>query len=189
MQITESMIAIILILIVGAIMLVFFFNKAKVDYDVKLSEFDSLDAMQTAQIVSSLDEFTCTGSSDICFDTYKIEAFQKMWDSTDGDPQLMIDNYYELFKESYIYITVYELDEEGFLLEGTHPVTGEEHPRVLELYNNKPLDVGQPGGLSPTIPINLPIYLENSASGASDFAILTVERYHQAEAEVKEVIP
>ena len=197
MQITESMIAVILIMIVGAIMLIFFFNKAKAEFKVQLSEYDSLDAMQTAQVVTSMDELTCEGTSNICFDKYKVEAFKTLWDD---DKSIMLTYYYELFKESRITITVYELDQDGNLAIDEHDLDGDgtddkdenndviTYPRTYTLYENTPAESDAPREYT-SIPVTLPIYLKNSANGASDFAILSIERYHQATGNYEPVTP
>lgn len=166
LQIGESIFAIMLILIVGMLVLIFFFNKSKIDYEDKLYEQKDLDALEVAKIVSSLSELTCDSKSNICMDYYKVLAFEGLL--TANPSETVLSYYYDLFRDSSITVTSYEFSDTGTL-------TSQEHP----LYRHLPEQQG--ASTLPTRTVSMPIYLRKSVNGEALFAVLTVERFHSVE--------
>ncbi|MBD3209341.1 hypothetical protein GF367_02895 [Candidatus Woesearchaeota archaeon] len=155
LQIGESMIVIILILIIGVFALVFFANMTKAKYQVRLGQYEDLNAVETAHIVNSLYELRCakTGATEVCVDKHKALAFAQL---QQDEPELVNDYYFDLFR--YSRIELQEIYPEG------HNYT---------LYEVNASSQGQV-----VKALVMPVAIYNNSAGTNSFGILSVERFY-----------
>lgn len=160
LQIGESMMVIIILMIVGVIALVFYFNMAKEDYRVKSREYDDLDTLETAQIVSNLYELKCAkpGVSNVCFDIHKAQSVAALrGDGEDG----FNDYYYYLFRNSKVALTQYYPSHQELIIYW-------QNASAADNVGNNPQSVNT---------VVIPVIIHNSSAETNGFGVLTVERY------------
>jgi hypothetical protein len=150
LQIGESMITIILILMIGALVLVFAFNSGRAKDEDKAQERESEATLETARVVVAMYELRCvkTGATETCIDAHKAQAFAALWRD---------------------YETLYQP-----LLGGAEIRLVEVFPRerTLLLYNGT-----VPGRNDPIKrTITIPLTIHNVTAGTNAFGVLEVTR-------------
>lgn len=162
LQMGESIMVFVMIVIVGAVALTFFTRSAMDDISVNARQRDRFDAIETAQAVSSLPELRCEGVSvtRICIDKGKAEAMAALW-AVDERSALRFTYYRDLFGDSRITIT------------SVYPATDED-PLVIH--------AAAGGTYSSAIPTRIPIALYDPVTMTTGFGIIEVLRYSAGEA-------
>lgn len=153
LQTGETIMVLFILMFMGAIALVFVGKMGMNKYQITLEQYEDLDSIETAQLVTSLYEVRCTkqGFEENCIDIHKALAFANM--TTKDDIAHLY--YYGLLKNSKV------------LLREIYP--GNENITLFE-HN---ASIRQSGEL-----IRIPISLYNSSDDTHAFATLEITRYH-----------
>ena len=156
LQMTESIIVVILILVLAAFALIFTAGQAKQKYQIMTDTYQELDAVETAQVVTSLYELRCAkeGMESTCVDLYKAQALQETI-KADSAAALY---YYDLLRNAKI------------TLEQVYPPLND--PEMV-IYESNATE-GTQGARSVMIPVS--IY--DAAKDTLAFGTLTVQRFH-----------
>lgn len=155
-QIGESMIVIILIMIIAVFALVFTTKMATSKYEIKITEYEELDAVETAQIVTNLYELRCSkeGVQATCVDKYKAIALAQVAQT----PTAYL-YYYDLFKNAKVTLKEIYPNQETYVLYEVNATNTTK------------------GQISNSIVI--PVSLYDAAKDTVSFGVLQVERYHK----------
>ncbi len=78
LQIGESMMVLIILLLLGIVTFIFYFNSAKGDLELHLANVEEYNVLETAQIASNLQELKCPEAEGICFDVHKAKAMSQL---------------------------------------------------------------------------------------------------------------
>jgi len=154
MQVGESILVIIIVVILGAFMLVFSANAAERDFQDQVGQIQDLTALETVKAASSLYELSCSksGVTEVCFDLHKALAVAELFET---ETDLVNLYYYDIFGDSKVTLnTIYP----------------EEHN--LTLYWNNASDDEQE-----SVPVSIPVIVHNSSADSNMFGIFTVHRF------------
>ncbi|MBN1275146.1 hypothetical protein JXA12_02545 [Candidatus Woesearchaeota archaeon] len=159
-QIGESMLVIIFVLIIGVIALVFVARMQEDKIAVRLDEYESLNAVETAQLVTNLYDLRCAkpGLTETCVDLHKAKAVASILE----DPGPARDYYYSLFKDARI-----------TLVQAYPPPAGTDDGKLV-LY-----DVGPGEGNRTTTALHIPVSVHNASANTLGFGMLVIERYRR----------
>lgn len=151
LQIGESIMVIIILAILGIIGLVFYANFAKQEYEIKFNEYEELNALETAQLVTSLYELRCAkpGVTDLCFDLHKVVAFSSLKDN-------YVDYYYDIFRNSKVTLQI------------IYPTSRAEEFIIYSQDASNSQNVRR---------IDIPIPVHDGATDELLFGVLTIERF------------
>lgn len=154
LQMGESIIVIILIIILAMFGLIFSASQAKEKYQIRIDTYESFNAVETAQIVTSLYELRCAkeGLESTCVDIYKVRALQKE----------MLAN-----EEAYYYYNNL-LRDAKITLQEIYP----EERESITIY-----EVNASEGLQEKKFVVIPVSIHDPTTDRLSFGILTVERY------------
>jgi len=151
----ETIMVLIIVVIIGIVAFVFYVRMTEDKIQGKLIEIEELNAVETAQLASSLYELRCSkpGVTDLCFDIHKALALQ---DLRTTNPTLFFTYYYDLFGDAKITLQrIYPADDD------------------IILYDNN-------AGTQQTVKrLAIPVPLHNSSDDTTTFGILIIEKYSQ----------
>lgn len=155
LQIGESIIVIILVMILAVFALIFTASQAKDKYHIKVDSYEEFNAVETAQIVTSLYELRCAkeGLQSTCVDFYKAQALADIV-QTDDQARLY---YYDLFRNAKITLsTVYPGEQKEFII----------------------YEVNATEGMQEVKSVVIPVSIHDAGSNKIIFGILSIQRFY-----------
>jgi hypothetical protein len=152
MQTSESVFAIILILIIGAVIFVFAYNHAQQKQEERYTYYQDLGAVETAQALIGMQELRCakTGATATCIDRYKATTLAEL--TATDEP--INDYYYNKLGYADITLTVIHPDEEELII-----------------YSKEPPEK------RPARTVTMPITVHDPGTGKNAYATLNVKTY------------